>query len=825
MADKFGGVPVEKDAFGGQSIKSSITEDPSDASGAYTAFLSGLTNDETNKVFWIAKRRFPEIDDPSLFYGFDKDGDLFYRDPYTGESKKEFRDGLLGNDVDYLDNIGPAGQFLAEVTGGVLGMGTGFVGGGLPGAAVGGAWGTAKAGAGAYGVRAGLSYVLGGPPLAVETAAKDLAISSAFGAIPFGAPTRAAAATAPKGLRWILEKFPGSDGRSALADIVQNGGKTVDDKLAYMAEKYPDIKISRAEAGGLVGNAGYKTEVWISKHARNQKMIDHYESRNQRVTYHAENFFDHLLSGKYTPKHLKDRLTGKPAGDAEFDVVRATEDYIKAEKRKLAQQVKPKYEEAYAYDAKIDVSALVKELDAKLLDKNIKGKYRKSLKEIRESFVDQNTGKLKDTTELLHNTLKHDFRPLIEGLTKDNQRFIKGEVSNIRRALSDKIKAENPLYEQVTKLYDDALGTSQALDRSIVGQFAKIAGKGGEPAMRLTKKLFSGNIRPHEIKELKAVLQSTDEGAQAWQNLKGTWLATQWDDAVVSQLNPLSEPHAFLRALGIKAPSKAFTRTGDALMDASPAELSRLSGELGEITAKGKKAKMWEAMLEPEELTQFIDLTNLMHMVGRIQTQAGSDTFGNLTMDMVLSQEAKQVLGSSEAGKQMGRKALGFFEAVGNTSSRIFGKGFGDLLTGVRNRQKEAYTDLLISHIVDPAKAVASQAMLESTKPLVYLISQTFVKGGAEGLDNLFTSIQERTDDLREASEERERENLQQPPPQGLENLQGSLQDFQVPQIDQPLFEPEADLMPQELLSPTILPDERDREIAMRQQLGITGLV
>ena len=47
----------------------------------------------------------------------------------------------------------------------------------------------------------------------------------------------------------------------------------------------------------------------------------------------------------------------------------------------------------------------------------------------------------------------------------------------------------------------------------------------------------------------------------------------------------------------------------------------------------------------------------------------------------------------------------------------------------------------------------------------------------------------------------------------------------QVPQIDRPLFEPEADLMPQELLSPTILPDERDREIAMRQQLGIAGLV
>ena len=47
----------------------------------------------------------------------------------------------------------------------------------------------------------------------------------------------------------------------------------------------------------------------------------------------------------------------------------------------------------------------------------------------------------------------------------------------------------------------------------------------------------------------------------------------------------------------------------------------------------------------------------------------------------------------------------------------------------------------------------------------------------------------------------------------------------QVPQIDQPLFEPESDLAPTELLSPTIIPDPRDREIAMRRQLGIAGLV
>ena len=41
-------------------LKSSaqVSEEPS---GYYEGFLSGLSNDENNKVFWLAKRRFPEF--------------------------------------------------------------------------------------------------------------------------------------------------------------------------------------------------------------------------------------------------------------------------------------------------------------------------------------------------------------------------------------------------------------------------------------------------------------------------------------------------------------------------------------------------------------------------------------------------------------------------------------------------------------------------------------------------------------------------------------------------------------------------------------------
>lgn len=58
------------------------------------------------------------------------------------------------------------------------------------------------------------------------------------------------------------------------------------------------------------------------------------------------------------------------------------------------------------------------------------------------------------------------------------------------------------------------------------------------------------------------------------------------------------------------------------------------------------------------------------------------------------------------------------------------------------------------------------------------------------------------------------------------EDLQTSMNQFEMPQINQPIFEaPSSDLTLPQIASPTILPDERDREIAMRQQAGIAGLV
>ena len=138
--------------------------------------------------------------------------------------------------------------------------------------------------------------------------------------------------------------------------------------------------------------------------------------------------------------------------------------------------------------------------------------------------------------------------------------------------------------------------------------------------------------------------------------------------------------------------------------------------------------------------------------------------------------------------------------------------------------QKESYEELLIEAMINPKKAVELRQFLDTINPTMYLGLQTFIRGGEEGLDNLLTSIDERNAAIKSEQEGFSSEQLQKEFDQqqsDQQNLQTQIQDFEMPDIATPAFEP--DLDPMQMASATILPDEKDREIAMRQQLGGIG--
>jgi len=164
-------------------------------------------------------------------------------------------------------------------------------------------------------------------------------------------------------------------------------------------------------------------------------------------------------------------------------------------------------------------------------------------------------------------------------------------------------------------------------------------------------------------------------------------------------------------------------------------------------------------------------------------------------------------------------------DAISAIPSRILFKGT-DLAGKANAAQKDAYIDLLISHIVDPKKRVVIQEGLQVFKPNVYLATQTFARGGVEGITNLANTIRKQNEGIQQEVQQPTSGSLQQPEQPVDPNLQTSIEQFSLPQMNQPAFDlPESDLAPPQMLSPTILPDEKDREIAMRQMGGLGSLV
>ena len=481
---------------------------------------------------------------------------------------------------------------------------------------------------------------------------------------------------------------------------------------------------------------------------------------------------------------------------------------------------------------KIDIEDVLADVRKILDDPNASREKLAIYKRVEKALVDGNTNNARLSTELIHQGLKDDFNRIFASLSSGNSSdaILKREITGIRDKIQTRLTELNPSYKDATRIYNEATGVAQQLEKSIAGQFAKVVELGGSKAATLTKKFFSGNIKPDEITELKNILKAEDP--QAWQNLKGTWLSTKWEEVIVNQTNPLGEPNAYLRALGIKSPSKAFPsqqlRYGsDGLpLPATKDELLKLETEIAEKTAQGKMAKMWEAIFEPDELLAFQDLTDIMQAVGKIQTAGGSNTFTNFAIDNIVTKGSNVVIGSKTPVRAIAKNAAVVVDGALGVVPRLLNKGT-DLTGYISQGQKDAYLDLLIAHIVDPAKRIAMQEGLQSFKPSVYLLTQTFARSGFEGIKELSDYL----DGVDEIQEEKDNPSFgplqrEETPDVDVENLQSQLNTFEMPSVDQDLFQAETpELTALEMASPTILPDERDREIAMRRQAGIAGLV
>ena len=121
--------------------------------------------------------------------------------------------------------------------------------------------------------------------------------------------------------------------------------------------------------------------------------------------------------------------------------------------------------------------------------------------------------------------------------------------------------------------------------------------------------------------------------------------------------------------------------------------------------------------------------------------------------------------------------------------------------------------------------------MLDSASPYVYAISQAFARGGKERVEDLVEATQGITSDteLKESRRRRSETGSDyeildsvQETPEDTSDLQSSIQNFQMPNIKGSAFPDTGKINP--AVSPTVLPNPQDRELAMRRS-GLAGLV
>ena len=218
---------------------------------------------------------------------------------------------------------------------------------------------------------------------------------------------------------------------------------------------------------------------------------------------------------------------------------------------------------------------------------------------------------------------------------------------------------------------------------------------------------------------------------------------------------------------------------------------------------QGNKIKaMMQEMLSPEEFDNFYKMNDLMGMAFRIPV-GGSPT---QPLTEMASELASEALSSN-------MKAVQSALALINLSGRVLTGQFGDeVVRKIAKDQQHGYLDLLTKQLLsDPDAAKNLDDVYNFFNTNEFIIKQTGARGVVEGIDQMTEpSVQPYTGKKQESYDELIKQ---------IEEV--------TPSQSQITIEPEttSDLSPVESVSPVILPNEKDREIAMRQMGGIGSLV
>ncbi len=737
---------------------------------------SNLFFDDNTRIDFLASERFPN--DP---YGSQKyvniDGDLYYENPF-GEKlfggkkySKEFPDnesvGMFREFV--VPNLVPASTFAADVGGGMVGAKKGFQTGlrlqqgvSHPFAKLAVITGATMAGG------FGGNYILGG----IARTGREATIDQ-FYSVP---PQEIAAAHKDLLISSTFSLIPfgqGTVGTSkimsifhdrpdALRYLIELRGST-DDTIREAKQLGFDLTPAQADT---IGSRAADIQYFLSRQPDSRALTQFYDTQASQIAEAITTYADNIAS-----------KSGK-IGDVNTRMVETTKKTMDELTRRRKQRATRLYNILKEAPDGVKVQNINSVID--LIDSKIAGE------------VLDESGNLIRKIEPSEPTIKHlkEFKEMFykggskDGVLIDDLMELDARRTSQMKALAFKLQGEGtgdagiiygimddmtalmdesaPLYAQARRVYDPNKPALQLAEKSALGRFAKIMTD--KQTANAMKELFNPNVSIKSLRNSRRILQTADP--DLFQDIKQQFLMDQYD--------------RFFKA--------------EALQKGMPALQKHFQGN--------KVKAMMKEMLSPEEFDNFYKMNDLMGMAFRIPV-GGSPT-------QPLTEMASELASEALSGNM---KAMQIGLAVLNLSGRLLTGQFGDeVVRKIAKDQQQGYLDLLTRQLLsDPDAAKNLDDVYNFFNTNEFIIKQTGTRGVIEGAEQITEPTvqpytgekQESYDDLMKQIDEATQSRNQIPIDPGTQS----------------------NLSPVESISPTILPDEKDREIAMRQMGGIGSLV
>jgi hypothetical protein len=749
---------------------------------------SYLFFDDDVRIDFLASERFPNDPRGSEKY-VNINGELYFEDPrgekvfnnkkYTREFPNNESVGFFADKI--VPNLAPAATFAADVGGGMAGARFGFKKGLVDLAT--GANPLAK-GAQKNPYAAG-AYLLGTTAIggfsgnvaagAVPRTAREIAINQ-FYSLP---AEEIAAASKDLMISSSFSLIPFGQGSVGTGSVI-NLFRKDPDTLTYLLNlrKDADTVMREAKKFGFdltpaqaknINKRASNIQYYLSQQPDNRAIMEFYDSQASQVAEAINVFADSIGS-----------QTGR-VGDVNQRIVDTSKEVMEELTRRRKARATKIYNSLKNTPDGIEVGGIQGVID--LIDSKIAGEVLdgsgnlirviepspstvKNLEKFKKIFYKEDGTLVTDLMELDARRTS-EMKALafkLQGKGTGDAGQLYGIMDNMT-ALMDEA---HPDYALARRVYDPNKPALQLVEKSAIGRFGKIMTD--KQTANAMKELFNPNVSVKSLQNSKRILQTADP--ELFKDIKKQYMIDVYD--------------RFYRAQ----------------------DLQKGMPQLQKHFMQEKNRKMMQVMLEPEEYKNFYKMNELMGMAfsispGSSQTQPLTEMAGKMLNE----------------AKSNNIKAVQLGQIILNTPGKIVSGRLGDdMINRISKEQQYKYQEVLTDILLtDPDAGNTLDEVYRFFSTNDFIAGQTGLRGVVEGSQSITEpSVQEfQSEDIRNQEPTDFDQYLQD-----IENISPDSGAMNIPAPSAP-----TDLSPPQMLSPTILPDEKDREIAMRRVGGLGSLV